>query len=156
MKRRAFIVGFGSAAACPLVARGQQPRKVPRIGILWHGANEQDEASYLKIFRDSLKELGYVEGKNIELLNQFADERYDRFDVLAKDLIDAKVDVILASTSLGALAAKRISSTTPVVFVIAPDPVGQHLVDSLARPGGNVTGFSVLATDFIGKNLAVC
>jgi putative tryptophan/tyrosine transport system substrate-binding protein len=97
MNRRAFIAGLGGAVAWPVVARGQQPRKVPRIGILWHGANEQDEASYLKIFRDSLKELGYVEGKNIELLNRFDDEHYDRFDVLAKDLIDAKVDVILAS-----------------------------------------------------------
>ena len=155
MRRREFIAGLGGAAAWPMVARGQQPGKVPRIGILWHAANEQDEAPYPKIFRDSLKELGYVEGKNIELLNRFADEHYDRFDVLAKDLIDAKVDVILASISPGALAAKRISSTTPVVFVIAPDPVGQHLVDSLARPGGNVTGFSVMATDFIGKNLEI-
>jgi putative tryptophan/tyrosine transport system substrate-binding protein len=156
MRRREFIATLGGAAAWPLAAHAQQSGKIPRVGVLWHAGNEQEEAIYLGALRKGLNDLGYVEGKNIELLNRFADEHYDRFDVLAKDLIDAKVDVIVASTSAGALAAKRISSTTPVVFAIAPDPVGQHLVDSLARPGGNVTGFSVMATDFIGKNLAVC
>ncbi len=85
MERRAFIAGLGSAAAWSVVATAQQSRDVPRIGILWHGANEEDEAPFPGAFRDGLKALGYVEGKNIELLNRFADEHYDRFDALAKE-----------------------------------------------------------------------
>ncbi len=153
--RRAFIATLGGAAAWPLVARAQQPGKIARVGILWHGANEEDEAPYPAAFRDGLTELGYVEGKNIELLNRFADEHFDRFDALAKELVDAKVDIIVASIIFGALSAKRASPTIPVVFVIVPDPVGQHLVDSLAHPGGNMTGFSIMSTDTIAKNLEI-
>jgi len=153
MKRRAFIAGLGSAAALPLLAWGQQSGKTPRIGVLWHAANEQDEAVFLNPLRQGLNYLGYIEGKNIEVLNRFADEHYDRFDALAKDLIDAKVDVIVASIGFAALAAKRATSTIPIVFVAVPDPIGLHLVESLAHPGGNLTGFATMSADLVAKRL---
>ena len=147
MRRRAFIAGLSSAAAWPVVARGQQSTKIPKVGVLWTGSNETEEPEYVGALRQGLDDLGYVEGKTIELVNQFAGGQYDRFDSLAIDLIDAKVDVIVTATSFGALAVKRASSTIPIVFVLVPDPVGQHLVDSLAHPGGNMTGVSTIQTD---------
>jgi putative tryptophan/tyrosine transport system substrate-binding protein len=99
VKRRAFIAGFGSAAACSLLAHAQQSGKIPRIGVLWHAGNEKEEAIPLGALRKGLNDLGYVEGKNIELANRFADEHYDRFDALARELVEAKVDVIIASVN---------------------------------------------------------
>jgi putative ABC transport system substrate-binding protein len=136
-----------------MVARAQQSGKIPRVGVLWHAGNEEEEAIYLGALRQGLNDLGYIEGKNIELLNRFADEHYERFDALARELVEAKVDVIIASVSLAALSAKRASSVMPVVFANSPDPIGQRLVDSLAHPGGNVTGFSNMATDLTAKQL---
>jgi putative tryptophan/tyrosine transport system substrate-binding protein len=95
--------------------------------------------------------LGYIEGKNIELLNRFADEHYDRFDALAKELVEAKVDVIVATIAASAFAAKRATATIPVVFVLVPDPVGRRVVDSLAHPGGNLTGLDPMFTDLTGN-----
>ena len=155
MRRRAFIAGLGGAVAWPIVARGQQPGKIWKIGVLWHAANEQQEAVFLNPLRQGLNHLGYIEGKNIEVLNRFADEHYDRFDALAKDLIDAKVDVIVASIGFAALAAKRATSTIPIVFVAVPDPIGLHLVESLAHPGGNLTGFATMSADLVAKRLAL-
>src|SRR5262245_22741923 len=97
MKRRAFIAGLGGVAAWPLMAVGQQQSvSIPRIGALWPTDNEQEAAIFLGGLRQGLNDLGYVEGKNIELLNRFANEHYDRFDALATELVEAKVDVIVA------------------------------------------------------------
>ena len=153
MKRRAFIAGLGGAAAWPLVGRAQQPRKIWKIGVLWHGANEQQEAIYLNALRKGLAERGYLETRNFELINRFADEHYDRFNSLALELIDAKVDIIVASIGAAAAAVKRANASVPVVFVVVPDPVGLQLVDSLARPGGNMTGLSTLGADLTAKYL---
>jgi putative ABC transport system substrate-binding protein len=153
MRRREFIPAFGGAVAWPLVARGQQ--SVKKIGVLWHAGNEQEEAIFLGALRQGLHERGYIEGKNIELLNRFAGEHYDRFDALAKELVDFKVDVIVASIGLAALAAKRASTMIPVVFVAVPDPLGLRLVDSLAHPGGNLTGFSLMSSDLAAKRLEI-
>ncbi len=153
MRRREVIGLIGAATAWPLVARAQQSRKIPKVGVLWHAGNEKEEAIYLGALRKGLNDLGYVEGKNIELVNRFADEHYDRFDALTADLVEAKVDVIVASVGLAAVAAKRVTTTTPIVVAVSPDPVAQKLVDSLARPGGNVTGFSSMGADIIPKNL---
>jgi putative ABC transport system substrate-binding protein len=139
MKRRTFIAALGGAAAWPMAARAQQLGKIPKIGVLWHAASEQEEAPFLGAFRRGLNELGYREGQNIELMNRFADEHFDRFDALAAELVGAKVDVILASILPAASAAKRASITIPIVFASVSDPVGAHLVDSLAHPGGNLT-----------------
>ena len=153
MRRRDFIkVVAGSAAAWPLAARAQQSKSIPRIGVLWHAGNEQQEALFLGALRKGLNELGYVEGKNIELVNRFADEHYDRFDGLAAELVKAKVDVIVGSIS-SAATAKRQTATIPIIFIASGDPIGMGLVDTLARPGGNVTGTSNLVVDIASKNL---
>lgn len=155
MKRRQFITLIGGVlGAWPLAARAQQSsNKIPRIGILWHAGSEQQEATFLGALRKGLNELGYVEGKNIELVNRFADEHYERFDGLAAELVKAKVDVIIGSLSVAAIAAKRQTASIPIIFVASGDPMGMGLVDTLARPGGNVTGTSILATDLAAKNL---
>src|SRR6476659_6274914 len=153
MRRREFIAAIGGAAAWPVVGRAEQSGKIPKVGVLWHAGNEQEEAVFLGALRQGLNYLGCTEGKNIEVLNRFADEHYDRFDALAKELIDAKVDVIVASIGFAALAAKRATSTIPIVFVAVPDPIGLHLVESLAHPGGNLTGFATLSGDLVAKRL---
>jgi len=155
MNRRAFIAGVGSTAARPIVARAQPSGKIPRIGVLWHAGNEQEESIYLGALRQGLKDLDYIEGKNIELLNRLADEHYDRFDALATDLVEAKVDVIVAVVTSSVLAAKKATTTIPIVFIGPSDPVGLHLVDSLAHPGGNLTGLSTMFTDLTGKHLEI-
>jgi putative ABC transport system substrate-binding protein len=149
--RRAFIAGLGGAAAWPLVARAQQSGKIPRVGVLWHAGNEQEEAIYLGALQKGLNDLGYVEGKNIELVNRFADEHYDRFDALAAELVEAKVDVIVGSLPSAALAAKRASTTIPVVVAYG----AEYLIRDLAHPGGNVTGLSSMLFDLAGKHLEI-
>ena len=153
MKRRTFIAALGGAAAWPLVAGAQQSTRIPKIGVLWHAGNEQAEAIYLGALRQGLNDLGYVEGKNIVLLNRFAAEHYDRFD--APELVEAKVDVIVAITFPSALAAKKATTTIPVVLIGAADPVGLHIVDSLAHPGGNITGLSGMFTELTAKHLQI-
>jgi putative tryptophan/tyrosine transport system substrate-binding protein len=104
-----------------------------------------------KVFSD----LGYVDGKSIQVEHRFPAEQPDRFRAFAREFVESKVDVIVAVSGLGAAMAKQATSTIPVVFVIAPDPVGTRLVESLARPGGNATGLSLMAPDLSGKQLAL-
>jgi putative ABC transport system substrate-binding protein len=153
MRRREFVVILGSAAAWPLAARGEQSRRLPTIGVLWHASNEQEEAPYLSAFRQGLNYLGYVESKNVILENRVAAERYERFNELAAELVRADVDVLVAVTRPAALAAQRATTTIPIVFILVPDPVASKLVDSLARPGRNITGVSQIALDLIAKRL---
>src|SRR6516162_6414152 len=108
MNRRAFIAALGSAAAWPLVARGQQSGKIPRVGVLWSASNDYAEVVFLSPLRKSFSDLGYVDGTTIELMNRFANNDYTRFDALAKELVDAKADVIIADIAFGALATKRL------------------------------------------------
>jgi putative ABC transport system substrate-binding protein len=131
MRRREFIAALGSAATWPMVVRAQQSGKIARIGVLWHAGNEQEEAVFLGALRQGLNYLGYIEGKNIEVLNRFADEHYDRFDALAKELIDAKVDVIVASIGFAALAAKR---ATPLSSLLSPTQSVYTLSRALRTP----------------------
>jgi putative tryptophan/tyrosine transport system substrate-binding protein len=153
MRRREFVAILGSAATWPLAARGEQPRRLPTVGVLWHANNEQEEAPYLGAFRQGLNDLGYVESKNVVLENRFAAERYERFNELAAELVRADVDVLVAVTRPAALAAQRATTTIPIVFILVPDPVASKLVDSLARPGRNITGVSQIALDLIAKRL---
>jgi putative ABC transport system substrate-binding protein len=147
MRRREFLGLFGLAAiAWPHAVWAQRREKIPKIGVLWHAGNAEEEAIYLGALRQGFNALGYVEGKTIESENRFAG--YDRFDSLATDLVKSKVDVIVASIPLAALTAKRATTTIPIVFAISGDPVSQKLVDSLARPGGNATGFSTMALSY--------
>ena len=153
MRRREFIAGLGSAAVWPLVAQGQRRRPQAKIGVLWHAGSEREEAPFLTALRQGLADRGYVEGDNLSLDNRFAAEQYDRFNQLAAELVDSKVDVLVAVSPAAAAAAKRATSTVPVVFVVVPDPVRSKLVDSLAHPGGNVTGLSNLVVDLSAKRL---
>jgi putative ABC transport system substrate-binding protein len=156
MKRRTFITALGGAAAWPLAAQAQQSGKIPKVGVLLSQVgNEQGETIFLGALRQGLNDLGYIEGKNIELLNRFAEGHYDRFDRLAAELLDAKVDVIVASIPAAALAAKRASTAIPVVLAIGSDYLAQGLAQSLAHPGGNVTGLSALFTDLVVKRLEI-
>ena len=124
MQRRDFCAGLGVAIiALPSVARAGQTGKPPRVGMLWHAANEIEEAPYLGAFRRGMKALGYVEGQNVELVLRFADEKYERFDTQAAELVQLKVDLIYAVTPPAALAAQRATKTIPVVFLSIPDPV---------------------------------
>ena len=154
MRRRDFVtLVSGAAVAWPLAARSQRSRRLPTIGVLWHASNEQEEAPYLGAFRQGLNDLGYVESKNVILENRFAAERYERFNELAAELVHLNVDVLVAVTRPAALAAQRATTTTPVVFILVPDPVASKLVESLARPGRNITGVSQIALDLIAKRL---
>src|SRR5262249_37678749 len=151
MRRREFIAGLGGAAAWPVVARAQQPKKIPKIGVLWHAGNEKEIAIGIGAFRTGLNDLGYTEGKNIELINRFADEHYDRFGVFATELVEAKVDVIVASSAPAGYAAKRATTTIPVVVAYG----AEFLVQELAHPGGNITGLSGLLPDLAAKQIEI-
>jgi len=157
MNRRAFNLLLGGAAACvaahPLAVQAQQHGKIPRIGVLWHAASAQEENVPRTAMREGFSELGYIDGKTIVLEDRFPAERPERFQSMAKDLVDQKVDVLVGVTLPAALAGKRATQNIPVVFVGIPDPVGSGLVDNLARPSGNVTGLSVMTVELIGKQI---
>ena len=156
MRRRDFIVLFGGTATVwPLSALAQQTKKVPRIGVLWHAANAEEEDVYLSVVTKAFTDLGYVDGKNIQLEHRFPAEQPDRFRAFARELVESKVDAIIAVTSLGAKEAKQATNTIPIVFVLDPDPVGSGLVESLAHPGGNATGLSLMSIDVSGKRLGL-
>jgi ABC-type uncharacterized transport system substrate-binding protein len=155
MMRRQFITLIGGAAAAwPLAARSQQSsHKIPVVGVLWHAGSAEEEDVYLSVLVKAFNDLGYVEGKNIHLDHRFPAENPERFRTLAQELVDEKPDAIIAVTGFGAGEAKRATSTIPIVVTVAYDAVGMGLVESLARPGGNVTGLSLMAIDLSGKRL---
>jgi len=123
--------------------------------VLWHAGNVEEEREYLTVLVKAFSDLGYIEGKNVEFLHKFPAEQLDRYPALARELVESNVDVAIAVSPPGAVALKQITSTIPVVFVVVPDPVGFGLVASLAHPGSNLTGLSVLAVDLSGKCLAL-
>jgi len=132
-------------------AQAQQPKKVPRIGLLSAGS-APDYEPRLEAFKQGLRELGYIEGQNIIIEYRFAEENMDRLPDLASDLVRLKVDLIFTMGTRPTSFAKRATNTIPIVMYSA-DAVGTGLVDSLSRPGGNVTGLTVIATDLAGKRL---
>jgi putative ABC transport system substrate-binding protein len=127
----------------------------PRIGVLWHAGSADEEEVYLSALRKAFSDLGYVEGKNIELENRFPAEQPERFRTLARELVESKVDVIIAVAGIGGKEAKQATSTIPIVIATDPDPVGNGLVESLAHPGGNVTGLSLMIIDLSDKRLGL-
>jgi putative ABC transport system substrate-binding protein len=134
------------------VAQAQQPAKVPRIGILELGSPSASAHGH-KAFQQGLRELGYVEGKNIILEYRYADGKLDLLPGLAADLVRLKVDAIVTRSTAPIRAAKNASKTIPIVFATAGAPVEDGLVSSLARPGGNITGLTLLSTELDGKRL---
>jgi ABC-type uncharacterized transport system substrate-binding protein len=153
MRRRNFMtVLAGAAAVWPLAVRAQQ-RTMPVIGFV-SSSSPRQLALQLPAFHQGLSETGYVEGQNVAIEYRWAEGDYDRVPALAADLVARKVDLIVASGGLSsALAAKKATSTIPIVFTGVSDPVGTGLVDSLAQPSGNLTGFSVMATALMPKRL---
>jgi putative tryptophan/tyrosine transport system substrate-binding protein len=155
MKRRDFITLLGGAAvAWPLTASGQQVSKVSRIGYFSAGAGPEKivPKAWLAL-TEGLRELGWIEGKNVLIERRYAENQLDRLPALAAELVRLDVGVIVTAGTLAPLAAKRATSTIPIVMTSAGDPLGTGLVASLARPGGNVTGLSLMAPDLGGKRL---
>jgi putative ABC transport system substrate-binding protein len=150
MKRREFITLLGGAAVAPLVANAQQGKLV-RIGALV--LTSADAQSLAKALREGLRELGYAEGQNLVFEFRSADGNADRLPNLAAELVRLQVDVIVATFTPCALAAKQATTTVPIVMAAVADPVGSGLVQSLARPGGNITGFSNMAAEIAGKSV---
>jgi putative ABC transport system substrate-binding protein len=141
--------------AAPLgMATAQPPQKVPRIGYLNPGsASDPLRQRRLEVFRQGLRELGYVEGQNIAIESRWAEGKYDRYPALAADLVRLTVGVIVATGGAATQAAQQATRTIPIVMSHVLDPVGSGHVPSLARPGGNVTGISMMAPDLVGKQL---
>jgi putative tryptophan/tyrosine transport system substrate-binding protein len=153
MKRREFLsVLSGGAFLWSTSAFAQQPRKMHRIGVLWHGGNAEEEAIYLAA-RQGLLDFGYVEGQNIVLEMRFPAEQYEQFFVLAAELAKEKLDVLVSAAGIAAFACHSATTTTPIVSVNVPDPVGRKLVASLNRPGGNLTGLSNMAVELSRKRI---
>jgi putative ABC transport system substrate-binding protein len=152
--RRKLIVALGAGVlAAPIASLAQQqPAKVSRIGLL-SPFFASDAAIWHQAFRQGLHDLGWVEGKNISIEYRYAEGRNDRLPDLAADLVRLKVDVIVASVIPDALAAKKATMAIPIVMASAGDPIALGLVESLARPGGNITGLSQIASELSGKRL---
>ena len=155
MRRREFIRLLSGAAAWPIEVRAQQPTKVPRIGSLSVVGGDTPATRLMnEAFLLGLREHGYVEGENIAIIGLNA-EGLERLQDLAADLVRLKVDLIFAGTTAAARAARQATTTIPIVCPNLGDPVGLGLADSLARPGGNVTGFHIFADELVAKNLSL-
>lgn len=148
--RRDFLIA--AALAWAGAARAQAPATVRRIGLL-SSFSPSDTALWHQAFRLGLRDLGWVEGKNVSIEYRYAEGKIDRLPDIAADLVRLKVDVIVASVPTDAVAAQKATRAIPIVMAVAADPVGMGLVESLARPGGNVTGLSNMAVELVGKRL---
>jgi putative tryptophan/tyrosine transport system substrate-binding protein len=152
MTRRDFVAGFVTAIIWPWAGRAQQPAKVRTVGLL--GASSPDTAGpWIAAFVGRLGELGWTEGKNVVIEYRWAEARNERYSEIAAELASRNVDVIVTWASAPVLAAKRTTTTIPIVFAAQMDPVGAGVVTSLARPGGNITGMSIQQTDTAGKRI---
>jgi putative ABC transport system substrate-binding protein len=153
MERRRFMALMaGGILAAPRAAEAQQPRKVWRVGLL-SSASSSAGMARLEAFKHGLRELGYLEGQNLAIEYRWAEGREDRLSALAAELVRLGVDVIVTQGTLATLVARRTTTTTPIVFAVAGDPLGAGLVANLARPGGNVTGLAVMGSEMAAKRL---
>jgi putative tryptophan/tyrosine transport system substrate-binding protein len=153
MRRREFVVLLGAAAVClAVLAHAQQARKVPRVGLL-SPFSSSDTALWHQAFLQGLRDLGWIEGKTIIIEYRYAEGRNDRLPELVADLIRFKVEIIVTAVTNDTLAAKNATREIPIVMVAAGDPVATGIVESLARPGGNITGLSQMNPELIGKRL---
>jgi len=141
VNRRAFVTGLGAVLAVPLAVEAQRESRVYTLGVLTYGGSHWKTHRIFHAFRSAIGEMGYVEGQNLRIEYRWAEERVERLDLLAEELVRLNVDVIFAAgANLSALAAKRATKTIPIVFEGVGQPVEVGLIESLARPGGNATG----------------
>ncbi|MFZ0851326.1 MAG: ABC transporter substrate-binding protein, partial [Hyphomicrobiaceae bacterium] len=155
MRRREFITLLGGTmAAWPLGARAQQPGKMPTIGFLGE-STQSGQRQWAAAFVQRLRELGWIEGRNIAIEYRWAEGRNERFAELVSELVRLKVDAILTQGTPAVLAAKQATSIIPIIFAIAGNPVANGLIASLAQPGGNVTGLTNQTADLAGKRLEI-
>src|SRR5262245_421824 len=156
MRRREFITLIGGAAAWPLVARAQQSERMQRVGVLLGVAEDNLQAQLrVKAFQKGLRDLGWVQGRNIRIDYRFAASDPNRIRENVAELIKLIPDVIVGNSSPVLAALRRATSTIPIVFAVVNDPVGQGFISSAAHPGGNVTGFSFLESEMLGKWLVM-
>jgi ABC-type uncharacterized transport system substrate-binding protein len=153
VRRREFIALLGGAAAWPLAASGQQPAKLPTIGIVGSGSAAWNHLVSALVQR--LRELGYIENRSVAIEYRWTEGHSERYATIAAELVQLKVDVIVALGTPAIVAAKKATAVIPIVFPLSSDPVGDGLVASLARPGGNVTGLSNVQPDLAGKRLEI-
>ncbi len=151
MRRRDFIAAVGGAATWPLAVRAQQPA-IPVVAFL-HAASLETDVRGLAEFRKGLSEIGYVEGQNVIIEYRSAEGQADRLPALAADMAQRRVAVIATMANNAAVAAKVATTTIPIVFTVGGDPIKMGLVESLNRPGGNITGVSFLSSDIVTKML---
>jgi putative ABC transport system substrate-binding protein len=160
-RRRFLLTSLAGALTGPVGAQAQHAGKVPRIGLLSPGSssdagrNPSDLAVLFGAFREGLRELGYVEGQSIKIESRWAEGNYDHLPGLAADLVRRKVDIIVTYGTPASQAAKRATGTVPIVMAAIIDPVASGLVTSIARPGGNVTGQSMMSPDLVEKQLEI-
>lgn len=153
MKRRDFLpLICGAIATLPRLAHAQTGR-IPRIGILWHAGSAEEEGAYYTGLRQGFRDLGYVEGRNINFDHRFPNEMPERFRSMIAELVALKVDVLVTVGTQTAPYARDATTSIPVVFIFVPDPVGSRFVESLARPGRNMTGLSQFGADIVLKRL---
>ena len=156
MRRRDFIAAFAGAAVDSIAARAQQPKKVARIGFLLTPSLESPETrTILNAFYQGLREHGYIDGQNVIVEVRAANSKIERFPALASELVGLNPDVIVASNSVAGRAVQQATTTIPIVIPVMGDPVGDGLVASLARPGGNTTGLTFLGPQLVPKRLAL-
>jgi putative tryptophan/tyrosine transport system substrate-binding protein len=151
MRRREFIAGIGGAAVCPFATRAQQPDRMRRIGVLTV-INEDDPEGQVQLglFKQALQDLSWTEGRNVRMDVRWAVE-VDRINLFARELVGLQPDVIVSNTTISTAAFQRETRTIPIVFLTVSDPVGSGFVESIARPGGNITGFIFIEAGMTGK-----
>jgi putative ABC transport system substrate-binding protein len=152
LKRREFVTLLGGAAMWPLAVSAQQPAKLPTLGFLGPNTPSLD-SSRVGALVQRLRELGWIEGRNVAIEYRWGEGRTEHLAEFAAEFVQLRVNVIVTSGTQPVIAAKQATSVIPIVFAAVGDPVGTGLVNSLARPGGNVTGLSIQATDLAGKRL---
>ena len=152
MKRREFITLLGAAAVWPITSRAQQPERKKRIGVLMGVTNDAEGQGRIAAFKQALQELGWTEGRNVQIEVRWTEGNVaDRIRANATELVSMTPDVILANGTPVSAALRLESQSIPIVFVAVTDPVGSELVTNLARPRGNITGFSVFEYTMAGK-----
>ena len=153
MRRRSSLLALLALAVAPLGVRSQVPARLPRIGLLW--IHDASDSHYLKAFRDGMAAQGYADGRNVRIDEQFLVNKYDALAAAAARLSAEKVDLIVAYGTTATQVAHKATSRIPIVMVASGDPVKSGVAASLARPGGNVTGFSVMSQDLSSKRLEI-